>query len=325
MTALPFTKVRAFRPETDVAPLLRLLNEAEAVDKSGELVSEAQLRLLLSVSQHNPETDRWVIEHPGGDGAFIAHAALYLPSETDDRTVADAMVSVHPGWRQRGLGSALFRSLEHRLAQHSGAKHLRFYLDPGHPGAVGFAESKGLELNALDNYTEMRAVLGNIRDSDVQAQVVLPEGFTLRSYREVNDLSTLVEALNEGYEGLYGHHWTTEAEFGPFLNELEPEGIFVLFSAEDEAVGTVGAMPATDRTERNGVPTGRVDSPGVVPKHRSAELYGALLLAGVAYLKNRGAVWAELESWGDDPEILALYTRLGFSVLHRQVAYGRVF
>lgn len=58
MTALPLPKVRPFRIDTDVPPLLQLLAEAEAVDDSGELLSEEQVRLYLSVPSHNPETDR---------------------------------------------------------------------------------------------------------------------------------------------------------------------------------------------------------------------------------------------------------------------------
>lgn len=61
----------------------------------------------------------------------------------------------------------------------------------------------------------------------------------------------------------------------------------------------------------------------MVPDYRSADLYEALLLAGVAYLRRLGAVWAELESWGDDPAVLARYQAQGFEVLRREVAYRR--
>ncbi len=167
-------------------------------------------------------------------------------------------------------------------------------------------------------YTEMYSVL-----ADVTAQPVLPEGFTLRSYRDANHLPTLVEALNRGYEGLLGHHHTTEAEFAPILANLDWDGLFLLFTSDGSVAGEVSAELALDRSEHNSALTGRVSSPGVVSEHRSLKLYRALLLSGVAYLKGRDAVRAELQSWGDAPETIALYTTLGFTVLRQQIAYGR--
>lgn len=310
-------KVRPFRLDTDVAPLLRLLAETETVDGSGEAPSEAELRVYLEVPQHNPATDRWVIEGPEG-AELIAHAALNLPSDVDDRRVADGTLSVHPEWRRRGLGTLLFSSLETRLQKANDVERLRFYLDPRHQEAVAFAGARGLEPNPADAYTAMRATL-----ADVTRTPILPEGFTLRSYREVDHLPTFVEASNRGFEGLYGHHRTTAEDFAPRLANLDPDGMLLLFAPDGGVAGVGGAELAADLSERHGVAAGRVGSPGVVPERRSPELYAALLLSGVAYLKRRGARVADLQSWGDDPSVIDLYASLGFAVTHRQVAFER--
>lgn len=316
MAVLPTgLEVRPFRLDTDVPPLLQLLADAEAVD-GGELLSEEQVRLYLSMPGHSLETDRWVVEHPQ-NGIHIGHAALQLPSETDDRQVADGTLLVHPQWRRRGLGNVLFSTVEERLAQASDVA-LRFYLDPSLKATVTFAVKKGLEPNPADTYTEMHASL-----ADVTTEPVLPDGFMLRSYRNVDHLPTIVEAYDRGFAGLYGHHRTTEAGFAPVLAELDPDGLFILFAPDGGVAGTVGAELAPDRTQRNGVLTGLVDSPGVVPERRSLELYGALLLSGTAYLKKQSAVRAELQSWGDAPETIQLYKSLGFGTVHQQVAFQR--
>lgn len=161
MTASPTgLKVRPFRLDVDVSPLSRLLANAKQVDHTGELLSEAQLQLHLSVPHHDASKDRWVIPHPDDPATLLGHAALYLPSGADDRRVADGMMVVHPEWRRQGLGTALFSQLEKRLREGAAdVQDLRFYLDSRHDGAVAFAQSKGLAPNLADTYTEMRAAL----------------------------------------------------------------------------------------------------------------------------------------------------------------------
>lgn len=194
---------------------------------------------------------------------MLAHLAHYaggvrrpdlasaLPRVDDDRRVADGMLVVHPAWHLKGLGAKLFTQLEARL-QESGVDTclLRFYLDPALEAAVAFARSQGLEPFEPDTYTEMRAVV-----SEVDTLISLLEGFTLRPYREVDHLPTLVEALDQGYAGLHDHHRATAEDLEPRLAELDWDGHLLPFTPDGTVAGTVGAAFEPSRTERNGVPT----------------------------------------------------------------------
>ena len=100
------------------------------------------------------------------------------------------------------------------------------------------------------------------------------------------------------FRGLWGHkHVTPDAR--------PPPGAVVLgLYEEDEAIGLCTLFPA----ER------LVDGPGVRPGRREPALYARLLRGACAEL-GEGAV--DLDSWGDDPAVIAAYEQLGFTVIER--------
>ena len=57
-----------------------------------------------------------------------------------------------------------------------------------------------------------------------------------------------------------------------------------------------------------------IDAPGVLPEARSPDAYASLLLSACVVL---GPGPADLDSWGDDPEVLEAYEDLGFDVVER--------
>ena len=75
-----------------------------------------------------------------------------------------------------------------------------------------------------------------------------------------------------------------------WLTELDPArilpGIFRKRSGSRHQSG--GTSP--ERTLKNGVPTGYIDAPGIVPQHRRLDLYRALVLTGIAWLHQQGQV-----------------------------------
>jgi ribosomal protein S18 acetylase RimI-like enzyme len=71
----------------------------------------------------------------------------------------------------------------------------------------------------------------------------------------------------------------------------------------------------------NGEPTGYIDAPGVVPQHRRLDLYRALVLTGIKWLRMQGQTLIEMESWGDKLEVLKMYRELGFKDKRQLVSY----
>ena len=102
------------------------------------------------------------------------------------------------------------------------------------------------------------------------------------------------DVLARSYRGLWGHK-----SVSPLAEP--PEGAVVVGVP---VVGICRVWPA----ER------LIDGPGVLTEGRSPDAYASLLLSACAVL---GPGSADLDSWGDDDEVLGAYEDLGFDVVER--------
>jgi hypothetical protein len=102
------------------------------------------------------------------------------------------------------------------------------------------------------------------------------------------------EVLARAYSGLWGHKHISPLALPP--DDAVVVGVPV--------VGLCTVWPA----ER------LIDGPGVLPEGRSPDAYASLLLSACKVL---GPGPADLDSWGDDDEVLDAYEDLGFDVVER--------
>ncbi len=154
-------------------------------------------------------------------------------------------------------------------------------------------------------------------------QCALPSGYSLRQYNPTNDFSLLLDMYNCAFQGLWGHwqHVTLE-EMNTILEaQTNPEDNFLLFTQNGEVVGTCRGEINELLSKRRGAPTGYLDAPGVVPEHRSKNLYLPLLLHVANRVRKQARVDIEMESWGDDPQVLAQYQQVGFEIMYKQDIY----
>lgn len=308
--------IRPFDVESDIPRLVWLLTTAESIDQSGEDISEENLRAQLTVPHHNPALDRWVIEHPHHQDDLIGHSVVWSASTADGVRVVEVSIVIHPEWRRQGLGTELLtRSIAR--AQTLEAVLMRLYADTRDHATTAFLTKHHFQ--PVSAYTEMGAAIDIIGET-----ANLTSGYSIRSYRDVQQIQALVDGFNQGFAGLWGHHIVTEADVTQALPSLTWEGVFLLFAPDGTVAGICCAQCHSQRTERNGQPTGYIDSPGVVPAHRSESLYQALLLHAVQWLRTQHQTRVELESWGDTKETIQSYEQLGFSIMRQQLAYQRV-
>ena len=301
---------RPYSPSDDLPRLLRLRLAVEAEDQQGDEISEEGLRAQLALPGHDPARDRTVALDPADPNTLIGYNLVWLPTNSD---AAQANVIVHPAWRRQGIGRALLQQALAHLRQ-LGAAQVNIYAHQSHPAAGAFLRAHGfLPAGA---YTEMRAPADRRLPP-----VVWPYGYQMRPYTEVQDLAILTQVFNECYQDLPGHHQVTPEQMAEYLSQFIPEGLFLVFSEKNRPVGVSRVEMSPERSAKNGVPTGYIDSPGIYSPHRRLDLYRALLLTGMKWLQSQGAALIELESWGDKQEVLRSYADLGFTPLRQVVTY----
>ncbi len=302
--------IRSFSPDEDIPRLLTLYDAVETVDHAGIEVSEQSLRDQINTPGHDPLKDRWVVPSPDDLSALIGSALIrVIPGSS----LTEANLQVHPGWRHRGIGSALLSRIVERSRLLS-ASTIQIYANVGHPDAPAFLQKRGFA--ARGAYTQLRLSEG-IR----LPPVIWPFGYTLRPYAEVQDISILTQAMNFCYIPLWGHQEVSENEMASWLPGFNPDGIFLVFSEKGRVVGICRVELSPERTKKNSLPTGLIDAPGIVPQHRRLDLYRALVLTGINWLRDQGQDWVEMESWGDKLEVLKMYRELGFKDICQLICF----
>jgi mycothiol synthase len=303
---------RHFDLEQDLAAVVTLLNEVKLAEPDDDLWSEETLRELLTWSGQTPEENARVAV--ACETSAIVGFGLLLKATSDEN--ADLLLAVHPAVQGQGIGSQLLTQLLPRAGELH-ARALRGYINVANQAAAHFAHTHGFE--PVSAYTRLA---GEALQPFPQPD--LPPGFVTRSYDQVQRLDLFVQAMNSGYEGRWGHLHVSEEEVAVWFPRFKQEGIVLLF-APDGAVAGVGRAELDEHlTAQRGVPTGLIDAPGVVPEYRESGLYVPLLLTLLHWLLTEQPARIEIESWGDEPETLALYRDLGFHLLREEISYRRV-
>jgi mycothiol synthase len=297
--------IRRLDPAGDIARVVRMTNEIEAADDSGESITEEQLRSHLSAPGYDVARDGWVVEEPGNADRLIAEGATIHVNNT---TRAYGHVVVHPAWRRQGLGRELMVRVAQR-AREQGATYVFSQTDDHVPAGAEFL--RGLGFTQVSTWVQMRA------PADLALpRAELPPGYVVRSYDAIGDPVVLTEALNRGFTG----HWETrERPLADIEHRLEgahvrPDGIFVAYSADGDVAGVCWTSFDVEQNAQRGEQAGHIDSLGISPEHRRRGLGRALLLTGMRWLRAQGQGAIELEAVGNNDLALPLYYSTGYTV-----------
>jgi ribosomal protein S18 acetylase RimI-like enzyme len=299
--------IRPFQPDTDFPPLMALLAAIEAVDRSGEVTTEAEQREQLTWPGHDLTQDRWVVVAQDAPGILLGWGDSWRMT---GNSYADISVAVHPAYRRRGFGRALLAYVLDRAGR-QGATTVGVYVDAGHMAAQRFLAQHGFQHQSAFVMLHMAQT--------TQQQLQLPAGYSIYAADQRTDAQTLAAILNASYGDRFGHKIVGAEQVQKMLASVPPEQWLLLAAPDQAIIGVcrIRLMPAAEHEAASGY----LDAPGVIAAYRQPALYQLLATAGLELLHQRQVYAITIESWGDDPAVIASYQALGFTIQRHSLAY----
>lgn len=286
---------------TEVSALLDAATDSDGVAPVSE---EAALRLAAA--------DRPGLRHVlarDDDGRLAGYAQL----DTSAGELGRAELVVHPGHRRRGVGEALLSALL------GSVDHLQVWAHGDHPGAGRLAEKLGL-VTARALWQLRRGLREELPD------IALPEGVRLRPFVVGPDDTELLRVNNAAFawhpeQGGWGPEQLQARQAEPWF---DPEGLLLAVAvADDRLLGFHWTKVHPAGSDQGPEPVGEVYVLGVDPAARGRSLGGALTLAGLHHLRERGLDTVLLYVEADNDAANRVYRDLGFEHWHTDVAYQR--
>ena len=296
--------IRHYIPEQDVSALSRMLTEVESIDRDGEDTSEEYLRSMNEWPNFDPDRNVWVAE---SDGELVGYGQI-LPRTNN---YSSMYIVVQPSQRRKGLGSTLL-SLALTRARETESHSFLVYATRQNVGSNAFLKHHGFEVAGTSGV--MVAPVDNFPRAEI------PSGYSLRRYPELGDPQIVVQALDQCYKDMVGHHQNvTSAD--RYMSYYGQEGIHLLFDEREALIGICAGNPQ-GKTDERGL-SHLLDAPGLIKEYRHRGFQRFLTLAVMNWLREKGEHPITLEYWGDEENAIQIYHDLGFEFVNQQITYHK--
>jgi mycothiol synthase len=278
-----------------IAEALALLAAADAADGFHAVSEAAMLRL----RPHPSARAGLHLFVRDAEGTLVGYAAV---DEQSERRTAE--FAVHPEHRCRGVGGAMLAALLDRAGGPLG-----LWAHGEHPGALRLAQRVGL-VSRRTLYQLRRGLADPIPPRGV------PDGVALRRFVPGGDEAAVVRVNKRAFA------WhpeqsrldTSELRLLETQPWFDPKGFLL-------AVDPAGRLLGFHWTKMHPDGLGEVYVLAVDPDAQGTGLGGALTVAGLAYLRDRGAPEAMLYVDSDNTAALRTYRNLGFARHHTDLQF----
>lgn len=322
---IPGIVFRRYRGESDHPQMVDVLEVCRAADNESEITTLDDLRRQYA----NPKNtdlykDMVMVEV---DGTLIAYNRLTWWKEVEDGTyIYGHWGFVHPDWRGKGIGRALFHRAEARIreiaAEHpaDAPKILDVGTDDHVTGLAELIKSEGYQ-PTRHWYEMIRPNLDNIPD------LPLPEGVEVRPVNKADreQMHKIWAAEVEAFQDHWGEGETEEADFDRWdiWGKFTPELWLVAWEG-DEVVGMVRNYIEHQWNARTGIKRGWTENISVRRPWRKKGVAKALIARSQQLLKLLGLSEAALGVDTENPSgALQLYQSMGYQVTKSGTTYRK--
>ncbi len=245
------------------------------------------------------EYTRWQanLSNPdGSEGAMIGRAGMRPPTAEG---FSFGTVEVHPNYRNRGVGRALYDLVEQQ-ARTWKAKTVLVEDNQRYTLLREFLERRGFKFDRFSWEMLLPAA-----HPVIAAQWL--DGITIRTFKPGQDEQLYHHLINSAFAG---HFALTTVPFEQILHWIKqpnfnPDGIFFAFAGAEPA-GICAAI-----VHPNAESEGWIEDLAVMPAYRRQGVGRVLLLTGVNWLRQRVSN-IKLGVEGKNERALPLYTSVGF-------------
>jgi mycothiol synthase len=254
---------------------------------------------------------------------LVARSLINWADTPDGRSrYYESWGDIHPDWRRRGLGTAMWRrNIERltRLATEDGFEGERFltvpWLRAGDLGGSALAKQLGYEQVRL--YQHMtRPTLDDIEIAP------MPTGLEVRPVTP-DDLPAVWSAMTESFRDHFGAFDPGEASFRRWAGQATTDANLNIVAFDgDEIAGAVHGVIDPHENEQQGYLRGRTDPIYTRRQWRRRGLAAALIGRTLLALREQGMTSAQLDVDTENAnEALTLYEHHGF-VADRSASEG---
>jgi mycothiol synthase len=321
--AIPGLRFRRFRDASDWAPLADLHRLVAIEDQDDEIPSAENLRIEV---ENKPAfviaRDMLIAEV---DGRVVGEADGTATIRGEGYPVHMLWGRIHPDWRRRGIGRALFRWNERRARE-------RALAEPGLGGSSavigGFASEFEPGYEALfesEGYRAFRYAFTMIHRHVQSAEpIALPEGLEIRPVTP-DQHRRIFDADDEAFQDHFEHRTATEADFVATFSQPDLDtSLWKIGWDGDQVAGGIMTTIWKEENEALGVKRAWLESVFTRRPWRRRGLGRALIAATLVELRERGIEEALLGVDAENPTgALALYEGLGFEVKVRTKRYRK--
>ncbi len=319
---IPGLRFRRYHGESDLPGMLQVIlgsKEADGIERADTL--EEMRHAYTHLTNCDPHQDMILAEV---DGELIAYNRTFWSEEVEGDWVYSLFGFILPTWRRKGIGGAMLRAMEKRIAEIAadhpeGPRYYQSWAADTELGARALLEREG--------YAAMRWGYEMVRDlSEPIPDHPLPGGVELRPVHRDQD-QAIWEAHQEAFRDHWGYREPVEGDFEAWRTlPIHNRDLWQVAWEGKDVVGMVLNFVNENENQAYERLRGYTEDICVRKPWRRQGVAGALIARSLLMLREMGFTEAAL---GVDTQnrtgALRLYESLGYRVRKEFATYRKAF